>query len=220
MGKSVVGILDNETEAREVVRELSAGGFSDTDIEIVTGFDRANGEMTGDNAAVVHEQEEPSQLGKTIADFFRSLHAPTESAESSSSQLPSYADDESYYSEALERGHVVVIIRARDQEAADAACKVLNAHGGDNISTDTTDPEPTAARGAKTISASATISQPAGARAESSEAHMTPSDRTEGRVRDRGVRIYDYTEAAEAPADLREPQPDATPDQRSRTAKP
>ena len=103
--------------------------------------------------------------------------------------------DRSYYAEALERGRIVVIVRAQDQESADNACKVLNRHGGDNISADT---KPDEVRGVTTLPASNGAIQAV----ETLEPHLTPSERTEGRVQDRGVRVYDYAHAAEAPANL------------------
>jgi hypothetical protein len=213
MSKSVLGILDNEGEARKVRLELNAAGFSDADIGVVSKADSIH---AGTNSApltttVVCDRQ--SQLGPTIADFFRSLPGQTGHNENAASDLSSYANDQSYYAEALERGRIVVIVRAQDQESADNACKVLNRHGGDNISADT---KPDEVRGVTTLPASNGAIQAV----ETLEPHLTPSERTEGRVQDRGVRVYDYAHAAEAPANLAQPQPpDAMPGPRTSTAR-
>ena len=213
MSKSVLGILDNEGEAREVKLELNAAGFSDADIEVVSKADSIH---SGTNSApltttVVYDRQQNSQLGPTIAHFFRSL--PGQTGHNAANYLSSYANDQSYYAEALERGRIVVIVRARDQESADHACKVLNRHGGDNISADT---KPDEVRGVTTLPASNETVQ----EVETLEPHLTPSESTEGRVQDRGVRVYDYANAAEAPGNLAQPQPpDAMPGPRTRKAR-
>jgi hypothetical protein len=153
VSKSVLGILDNEGEARQVRLELNAAGFSDAEIGVVS---RADSIHAGTNSApltttVVYDRQNNSQLVSTIADFFRSLPGQAGHNENPASDLSNYANDQSYYAEALERGRVVVIVRARDQESADNACKVLNRHGGDNISADTNADE---VRGVTTLPAS------------------------------------------------------------------
>jgi hypothetical protein len=212
MSKTVLGILNDENESREVILELSAAGFSDADIEVVSDADSINvGDISGPKSTTVSGREK-NKSGKTIADFFRSIYGPIDQNEQNEGQTPTYAEDQSYYVEALERGRVVLIIRAPDQQSADYACKVLNRYGGDNISTDTA-PQ---VRGVTTIQPSNARSQDA----ETSASHLTPSERTEGRVENRGVRVYDYGNASEGPADLREPQPDPASGRRSSAAKP
>ncbi len=213
MSKTVLGILNDENEAREVILELSAAGFSDADIEVMSDADSINvGDIPGPKATTVSGWEK-NKSGRTIADFFRSLYGPIDQNEQNTGQTLSYAEDQSYYVEALERGRVVLIIRASDQQSADYVCKMLNRYGGDNISTDAA---PQQIRGVNTI-------QPSNARSQDAETpapHLTPSERTEGCVENRGVRVHDYGNASEGPADLREPQPDPASARRSRVAKP
>jgi hypothetical protein len=197
MSKSVLGILDNEGEARKVRLELNAAGFSDADIGIVSKADSIHAGTNSAPSTTTVVCDRLSQLRPTIAEFFRSL--PGEIGHNENA-------------EALERGRIVMIVRAQDQESADNACKVLNRHGGDNISADT---KPDEVRGVTTLPASNGAIQAV----ETLAPHLTPSERTEGRVQDRGVRVYDYANAAEAPANLAQPQPqDATPGPLARTA--
>jgi hypothetical protein len=221
VGKSVLGILDNESEAREVVVELTVAGFRETDIEVVHGSYSVNPET---NAApfttTVYERPKNTNVAKTITTFFHSLLGDTYHNEPTTSSIQRYADDQSYYAEALERGRIVLIIRTHDQESADYVCKVLNRHGGDNISADTQTDE---VRGVTTIPVSAPesrVSTSSSGDIAATKSHLTPSERTDGRIRDRGVRVYDYAHAAEAPGDLADPQPDSTTGSLNRTAKP
>jgi hypothetical protein len=221
MSKSVLGILENETEAREVVTELTGGGFNDTDIEVVRGADSFN---AGTNATpvttTVYERPQSGRFAQTIANFFNSLLGDTtDQNEDRANTVSTYGDDQSYYAEALERGRIVLMIRAQDQESADYACRVLNRYGGDNVSTDAK-PED---RGVMTVPVRVpanAVNAPTNHEARTTEPPMTPSERTEGRISNRGVRVYDYVGAVEGPSDLRDPRPDTTPETRARTAKP
>jgi hypothetical protein len=220
MSKSVFGILENDAEAREVVRELIDAGFRDADVQVVSGAHFLNLEKNSAPASTTVSEQPRTTFAETTGTFFQSLVGRTDQSEERPSGVRSYTDDQSYYFDALERGRIVLIIRAADQQSADCACKVLNRHGGDNISADTRPNEP---RGATTIPVSTPdgiAGVPANRGLESPGQHMTPSEKTEGRIRDRGVRVYDYANAAEAPANLAEPQPDATPAPWTRAAKP
>lgn len=215
VGKSVFGILDNEFEAREVVVELTAAGFRETDVEVVHGPYSVNPET---NAAplttTVYERPKNTNVAKTIATFLHSLLGETHHNEPTTSRIQRFADDQSYYAEALERGRIVLIVRAHDQESADYVCKVLNRYGGNNISADTQTDE---VRG---VTPESRVSTSSSGDIAATKSPLTPSERTDGRIRDRGVRVYDYVHAAEAPADLADPQPDSTTGSLSRTAKP
>lgn len=216
VSKSILGILHSEAEAREAIGELNAAGFNGTDIEIVSGansFDE--GRVSTPPTTSGYDPQKNSNSTQSITNFFHSLVDGTNQNGQRDSTLPSYADDRSYYAEALRRGRIVLVIRARDQESADYVCKVLNRYGGDNISAET------GVQGAATIPESIppAVGNISG-QSEAPEPHLTPSERTEGRVQMRGVRVYDYANAAEAPADLREPQPDSAADAQVRTAKP
>jgi hypothetical protein len=185
MRRTVLGVLENEVEATQVLVELRSLGFVEDDLEVV----KSVGGQEPPSVTTVYSKKK--DVGEKIADFFRSLGTPG----TEDSARSDYGDDQAHYAAELERGRVVLIVRARDEESADRASKTLNQHGTDNIAANA---EPN--RGGATISA---VSVKEHERDEEGGPRpLTASERTEGRVR--GVRVYDYSPSRSA--DLSEPR--------------
>src|ERR1700691_5003580 len=121
MSKSVLGILENEGEARDMRRAFNAAGFSDADIGIVSKADSIHAGTNSAPSTTTVVCDRLSQLGPTSAELFRSLPGEIGHNENAASELSSYGNDQSYYAEALERGRIVVMVRAQAKESADNA---------------------------------------------------------------------------------------------------
>jgi hypothetical protein len=186
MRRTLLGVLENEVEATQVLVELRSLGFVEDDLEVV----KSVGGQEPPSVTTVYSNKK-KDVGEKIADFFRSLGTPG----TEDSARSDYRDDQAYYAEQLGRGRVVLIVRASDEESADRALKTLHQHGADNIAANA---EPH--RGGATIAA---VSVKEHERDEEGGTRsLTASERTEGRAR--GVRVYDYSPSRSA--DLSEPR--------------
>lgn len=106
MAITVVGFFDTYEAAEKVVRELTAGGFRQEDVQIQSG-DAPGGARTG--------------FGARVSNFFGSLFGDDLSEA-----------ERGHYAEAVRRGNVVVAVRAEDG-AADRATEVMERNGAVDI---------------------------------------------------------------------------------------
>ena len=187
MRRTVLGVVDNQAEAKEVEIELRNIGFLEDEIEVV----KPAVEKQEHSVTTVYSKPRDMSMSERIAEFFRSI--TTLGAD----KQVDYAEDEAYYAGELGRGRCVLIIRAEDEGKADRASVILSRLGADNV--------------ALSAEQSAEIRVPIGADAHHKTAGaavggswrpLTASERTEGRVR--GVRVYDHS--PDNPGDLSEPQ--------------
>jgi hypothetical protein len=187
MRRTVLGVVDNEAEAKEVEIELRNIGFLEDEIEVV----KAAAEEQEHSVTTVYSKPRDMSMSERIAEFFRSI--TTVGAD----KQVDYTEDEAYYAGELDRGRCVLIIRAEDEGKADRASVILSRLGADNVALSAEQ----SAEGRTPIPAGA-HHKTARAAVGASSRPLTASERTEGRVR--GVRVYDHS--PDRPADLSEPQ--------------
>jgi hypothetical protein len=187
MRRTVLGVVDNQAEAKEVEIELRNIGFLEDEIEVV----KPPVEKQEHSVTTVYSKPRDMSMSERIAEFFRSITTIGADTEAG------YREDEAYYAGELNRGRCVLIIRAENEGKADRASVILSSLGADNVALSA---EQSAE--AQTPIPAGTHHKTARAAVAGSSRPLTASERTEGRVR--GLRVYDHS--PDRPADLSEPQ--------------
>lgn len=120
MTKTVIGMFRNTTEAREAVRQLINIGIGREDIGLTSndyGVEGAAGvDAAADRGRAAHAGE---GVGESIGNFFRSLFGGRDT------------DQARYYSDAVNRGGVVVTVDAHSDDLADRAAAIMDRYGAD-----------------------------------------------------------------------------------------
>jgi len=119
MTKTVIGMFRNTTEAREAVRQLINIGIGREDIGLTSndyGVEGAAGVDAADRGRAAHAGE---GVGESIGNFFRSLFGGRDT------------DQARYYSDAVNRGGVVVTVDAHSDDLADRAAAIMDRYGAD-----------------------------------------------------------------------------------------
>ena len=111
MAKTIIGLFENEGEARRAVVELVDAGISREDIG-VTSQQYAGGETYKD-------EERHEGVGDKIGNFFNSLFGGD------------YADDANNYTDAVRRGQTVVTVDCESEEQADRVVSILDRFDAD-----------------------------------------------------------------------------------------
>lgn len=112
MKSTVAAVFRNKTDAQDAITELLASGFTRDLIKVQSAvdLDQFRNQASG---AVIRPRTEDAWLGG----LFRSLTGRDE---------PSIW--EQAYSQAMNRGHVILTVEARSEEMADRAAEALNNH--------------------------------------------------------------------------------------------
>lgn len=118
MSKHVVGIFENDSKARQVVRALQAEGFDQEDVRVMGNSGIESG----------HEGTSSSTGGDSIGDkisrFFHSLFGSDAHDDS--------ATETQYYSGQVRQGRSMVVVDADDDADADRAIQLMQANGALN----------------------------------------------------------------------------------------
>lgn len=186
MTNTVVGLLDNRTEAEEAVDDLVSEGFDRDDIHVV-----ASDREFGAGAAAL-------QPGKEKESGFHALMVKLGFLEDRRKELGLPAEDVGYYSEGVRRGGVLITVDT-DENEVDRAIDILEEHGAVDVherarqwqQSGWTAPPSTAAGPAETLGSTTTgrVGQGEEARIPVVEEELKVGKRAVGRG---GVRVYSH----------------------------
>src|SRR5947208_5103406 len=107
MSKHVVGIFENDSKARQMVRALEAEGFDQNDVRVMGNSDIESGHEGSSTA------EGDDSFSAKISRFFHSLFGSDAHEDS--------ASETQYYSGQIRQGRSMVVVDADNDEEANRA---------------------------------------------------------------------------------------------------
>lgn len=116
MAQTVIGMFDNETEARQAVEQLVSKGFTQTDIDLSTQ------NITGtqpETSTYRTQEDEEEGLGDSISNFFGSLFGSNDEADR--------------YSEVARRLKALVTVHTQSADEAERAADILDDAGAVDV---------------------------------------------------------------------------------------
>jgi hypothetical protein len=122
--QTLISVFEDRRAAQRAVDTLLDEGFEPEDVHLQEGAAAANTAMTSstDTSTATHDAGPERGVLSSIGHFFASLFE----------QHPA-SDYPDRYSQAVRRGHSVVVVEARDEEEADRACTLLHELGAFDI---------------------------------------------------------------------------------------
>jgi len=115
MAQTVIGLFDNETEAREAVEQLVTKGFSNTDIDLST----QNVTRTEADSTYRSDKDDDDNFGDSISNFFGSLFGSNDEADR--------------YSEVARRLKALVTVHTQSPQEAERAADILDDAGAVDV---------------------------------------------------------------------------------------